>query len=417
MKASSSKRGASSSTRVKHSSPRSPRRSTSQGSSRSTDENTTSEQVSLYRDGCIADLVTLGNAAFGMTAIFCCIHALQKDATSIKLQFPGMMKTASVAPAGLLRVAFWCLPLGGLCDILDGLVARRSGGSGPSPFGGDLDSLADLITFGVAPAVFGFVLGLDTFPDLLCLVFFVCCGVARLARFNVTSRMAKPRTDSCSSYYFEGVPIPGALWLCLLLYIDFELLPILTERNFHQLHRTTGSSFVSTASRPIPRRDPNTYDTIDPRDVVVHDAVEAAGGSVGVGGGASGTTSSSATSQQFGAAIAEQLQSLQYSVLDHLLRTQGAPESAFDLMLLRNKTLVSPEPQQLHFFSILYFLTGLAMISTIPVPKFQPCRFFMWASCDRRNKQVESKRSSRQLSTSRSRSAGKAGKVNKVRDF
>ena len=51
----------------------------------------------------------------------------------------------------------------------------------------DLDSLADVISFAVAPAVLGFTLGLRGIWDCLILVFFVCCGVSRLARYNVTA--------------------------------------------------------------------------------------------------------------------------------------------------------------------------------------------------------------------------------------
>jgi hypothetical protein len=53
--------------------------------------------------------------------------------------------------------------------------------------GADLDSLADIISFGVAPAVLGYTLGLRGGWDMLCLTYFVVCGVSRLARFNVTA--------------------------------------------------------------------------------------------------------------------------------------------------------------------------------------------------------------------------------------
>ena len=53
--------------------------------------------------------------------------------------------------------------------------------------GADLDSLADVISFGVAPAVLGFTLGLRGGWDMLSLTYFVVCGVSRLARFNVTA--------------------------------------------------------------------------------------------------------------------------------------------------------------------------------------------------------------------------------------
>ena len=73
--------------------------------------------------------------------------------------------------------------------------------------GGDLDSLSDVISFGVAPAVLGFTLGLRGGWDMLCLTYFVVCGVSRLARFNVTAAgLADAATGKVK--YFEGTPIP-----------------------------------------------------------------------------------------------------------------------------------------------------------------------------------------------------------------
>jgi CDP-diacylglycerol--serine O-phosphatidyltransferase len=82
--------------------------------------------------------------------------------------------------------------------------------------GADLDSLADVISFGVAPAVLGFTLGLRGGWDMLVLSYFVVCGVSRLARFNVTSSgLADPATGKVK--YFEGTPIPTSIGIVLLL--------------------------------------------------------------------------------------------------------------------------------------------------------------------------------------------------------
>lgn len=138
-----------------------------------------------------------------------------------------------------------------LADIFDGFVARALRQS--SKMGADLDSLSDAISFGVAPAVLGFTLGLRSLLDSLCLLFFVCCGVARLARFNATrlALSASSTSGSPSPYllllplcrlvlglpltrllpllrwtlgkvkYFEGTPIPVSLVLVLLLCFAF----------------------------------------------------------------------------------------------------------------------------------------------------------------------------------------------------
>ena len=76
--------------------------------------------------------------------------------------------------------------------------------------GADLDSLADVISFGVAPAVLGFTLGLRGGWDMLILTYFVVCGVSRLARFNVTAgALADESTGKVK--YFEGTPIPTSI--------------------------------------------------------------------------------------------------------------------------------------------------------------------------------------------------------------
>src|SRR5437667_5415603 len=85
-----------------------------------------------------------------------------------------------------------------------------------SVLGADLDSLADVISFGVAPAVLGFTLGLRGGWDMLILTFFVVCGVSRLARFNVTAAdLADTATGKVK--YFEGTPIPTSILIVLLL--------------------------------------------------------------------------------------------------------------------------------------------------------------------------------------------------------
>ncbi|MCJ1388999.1 CDP-diacylglycerol-serine O-phosphatidyltransferase [Xylographa bjoerkii] len=100
------------------------------------------------------------------------------------------------------------MPFGLFFDFMDGKVARWRGKS--SLMGQELDSLADLISFGVAPATFAFALGLRTPLDTLVLAFFVLCGLTRLARFNVTVA-AVPKDASGKSKYFEGTPIPTTL--------------------------------------------------------------------------------------------------------------------------------------------------------------------------------------------------------------
>ena len=143
----------------------------------------------MLRSYTAADALTIGNASCGTIAIFLCLDYL-----------------ASGNPR-LLWYAFILLPLALVCDVLDGMVARAQK-SRQSVLGGDLDSLADVISFGVAPAVLGFTLGLRGGWDVVCLTYLVVCGVSRLARFNVTAAaLADAATGKVK--YLRGHPDPN----------------------------------------------------------------------------------------------------------------------------------------------------------------------------------------------------------------
>ena len=144
-----------------------------------------------------ADALTIGNASCGTIAIFLCLDYM------------------AFGDHRRIWTAILLLPVALVCDVLDGYVARLNR-TRPSLLGADLDSLADVISFGVAPAVLGFTLGLRGGWDMLCLTYFVVCGVSRLARFNVTSSTL---TDEHTGKvrYFEGTPIPTSILLVALL--------------------------------------------------------------------------------------------------------------------------------------------------------------------------------------------------------
>ncbi|MEO5726900.1 MAG: CDP-alcohol phosphatidyltransferase family protein, partial [Byssovorax sp.] len=105
------------------------------------------------------------------------------------------------------------LPVALICDVLDGTVARWR--HRHSHLGADLDSLADVVSFGVAPAVLGFALGFRGGWDAAALMFFVACGISRLARYNATA--ASLSDDAGKVKYFEGTPIPTSLSLVAVL--------------------------------------------------------------------------------------------------------------------------------------------------------------------------------------------------------
>ena len=97
--------------------------------------------------------------------------------------------------------------------MLDGRIARWRHTS--SALGRELDSLADVISFGVAPAALAYAAGLNGLWDAVILVYFVCCGVSRLARYNVTAESLSAGSDKVA--YFEGTPIPTSVLLTAVI--------------------------------------------------------------------------------------------------------------------------------------------------------------------------------------------------------
>jgi len=195
---------------------------------------------SLLRELGPADFLTLGNAGCGTASIFCVLHALDMDRPDL-----------IIWAMGLVPIAF-------VLDALDGMVARKSRSS---PYGGDLDSLADTISFGVAPAVLGFGLGLRGGWDALVLTAYVCCGIGRLARFNVTAdAMIAAREDTSGKVsHFEGMPITIGLLVVLVMAGVFftEHEPVMLELGW-QLHplvamyAVAGALMISRVRIPKP---------------------------------------------------------------------------------------------------------------------------------------------------------------------
>ncbi|MFN2335306.1 MAG: phosphatidylcholine/phosphatidylserine synthase, partial [Wenzhouxiangellaceae bacterium] len=84
-----------------------------------------------------------------------------------------------------------------------------------STLGRELDSLSDVISFGVAPAALAYACGMQGGWDWVVLSYFVGCGVSRLARYNVTAEQLAG--DEGKVKYFEGTPIPTSLVLVIVL--------------------------------------------------------------------------------------------------------------------------------------------------------------------------------------------------------
>ena len=150
---------------------------------------------SMLRDFQLADWFTLGNAFCGTGAVFAAMRFLQDG------------------QRGYLLFGMALIPLAFVFDALDGSIARWRQSS--STLGRELDSLADVISFGVAPAALAYACGMRGGWDWLVLSYFVGCGVSRLARYNVTADALSGGEGKVK--YFEGTPIPTSLALVIVL--------------------------------------------------------------------------------------------------------------------------------------------------------------------------------------------------------
>lgn len=152
---------------------------------------------SMLRDLQLADFFTLANAACGMGSVF---YAMYFVADPSLRHF---YIAAALAPAAFVF------------DVLDGRIARWR--HAHSALGRELDSLSDIISFGVGPATLAFAAGMRGGWDLVALIYFVCCGVSRLARFNVTAETLAEGSALGKVKYFEGTPIPTSVVLTGIL--------------------------------------------------------------------------------------------------------------------------------------------------------------------------------------------------------
>ena len=153
------------------------------------------KRFSMIREFHLADWFTLGNAVCGVGALFSTMTYLEtRDVRHVYL-------ACALVFAALIF------------DVLDGRIARWRQTS--SAMGQELDSLADVISFGVAPAILGYGCGMQGLYDRIVLACFVACGVSRLARYNVTAEAMSEGTGKVKT--FEGTPIPTSILLVVLL--------------------------------------------------------------------------------------------------------------------------------------------------------------------------------------------------------
>jgi CDP-diacylglycerol--serine O-phosphatidyltransferase len=150
---------------------------------------------SMIREFHLADWVTLANAACGAGALFSVMTFLEA----------GDVRHVYFACALVLAALIF--------DVLDGRIARWR--QKASTLGQELDSLSDVISFGVAPAMIAYGCGMQGLYDRIILVYFIACGVSRLARYNVTAEELSEGTGKVK--YFEGTPIPTSILLVAVM--------------------------------------------------------------------------------------------------------------------------------------------------------------------------------------------------------
>ena len=151
------------------------------------------KHFSMIRGFHLADLFTLANAACGVAGVFLAMAYVASQGLGV------FYAAAVMAPAAFIF------------DVFDGRIARWR--RTHSAMGRELDSLADVISFGVAPAALAFAAGMRGGWDWVVLIYFVCCGVSRLARYNVTAEQLAEGSESGKVKYFEGTPIPTSVVL------------------------------------------------------------------------------------------------------------------------------------------------------------------------------------------------------------
>lgn len=149
----------------------------------------------------LPNLMTAGNLFCGFTAV-------------LKILEGALLQSSNPdAASELFHAAIWFILGAFVFDFLDGRIARLGGHE--SPFGREFDSLADIVSFGLAPALMVYRVVLHEFPRACWIIAFayLACGALRLARFNTASANHERDSAGNSSKNFTGFPIPAAAGL------------------------------------------------------------------------------------------------------------------------------------------------------------------------------------------------------------
>ena len=168
---------------------------------------------------------------------------------TVWLTYIGMLSSVIgifFASSGNTTAAVICLMFSGFCDMFDGIVARtkKDRTEEEKRYGIQLDSLSDVVCFGVLPAVIGISLGATKIFEIIILALFALCGLIRLAYFNVTEETRQKQTSEKRKSY-EGVPITSSALTVPLLFCFKKLIGASFPVAYTLLLLLNGAAFIT----------------------------------------------------------------------------------------------------------------------------------------------------------------------------
>jgi len=154
----------------------------------------------------------------------------------------------TIALQGDVRIALLCLMICGICDMFDGTIARKCKRSeNAKSFGIQIDSLCDLVCFGVFPAMLGYGLkNLEvSWIDIVASSFYVLAAIIRLGYFNV-QEINRVNSQGGKREYYEGLPVTSvALLLPVIFLMDMYVKPLVTIKIYSVALVLIGIAFIT----------------------------------------------------------------------------------------------------------------------------------------------------------------------------
>ncbi len=160
------------------------------------------------------------------------------------------LTTIFLAFYGHFAGALISLMFAGICDLSDGALARRMEMTDDErAFGVQIDSIVDMASFGVTPALFGLLLGMQSIPDMILLTFFVSCAAMRLAYFNVHGLVAEG-----GKKFYTGLPVTyAAIIFPLITVLQTVIPPDIFAIVFRATVFLTAMAFITRVQTPKPQ--------------------------------------------------------------------------------------------------------------------------------------------------------------------